>query len=66
MKKFFAGLVKLFTVLTFLAGVAYAAVLYWDTIEEFVGKLKSLVADKRACCCSKRDEYADDYADWDE
>ena len=64
MKKWLAGFVKLLTLLSFLAAVAYAVVLYWDKIEEALERLKDALANRKDCHVIHREE--DDYADWDE
>ncbi len=66
MKKFFAAVMKILTVLTVLGALACAVVLYWDKLLELAERVKSLVSEKKACCCHReQDDYAD-YADWDE
>lgn len=64
MKKCLASIVKLLTVLSVLAAVAYAVTLNWDKIEAALERLKDALANRKACCVVHREE--DDYADWDE
>ena len=60
MNKLISGLAKLFVLLAVLGALAYAAVLYWDKIMELLCKVRSLLGEKKFCCC---DEETADYAD---